>query len=84
MATVRFVITGLCILDYPHPLVLLGVDVLQREHVAPGWNYIGHDFHEDGGGYLKFKSGKTIEHYPLHCVPTEAMSVAPANQLSMI
>ena len=25
---VRFVITGLCILEHPHPLVLLGVDVL--------------------------------------------------------
>ena len=45
---------------------------------------LGHDFHEDVGGCLKFKSGKTIEHCPLHCVTMGATLVALANQLSMI
>ena len=33
---VRFIVTGLRILEHPHLLVLLGVDVLQRERVPPG------------------------------------------------
>ena len=81
---VRFIITGLRILEHPHPLVLLGVNALRHGCVPPGLNYIGRDFHEDGGGCLKFKSSETIEHCPLHCVPAGAMLVAPANQLSLI
>ena len=51
---VRFIVTGLRILEHPHPLVLLGVDLLQRRHAPPGWNYIGNDFHKNGGGCLKY------------------------------
>ena len=37
---VRFVVTGLRILEHPHLLVLLGVDVLQRRRVPPGGNIL--------------------------------------------
>lgn len=63
---VKFTITGMRILEHPHPMVLLGSDVLCGGRAKPGWNYVGHEFYDNGGGCLRFKSGDDVEECALH------------------
>ena len=73
-----FMIAGLHILEHPHPLALLGIDVLCWGCEPPGWNYIGHNFYETGGGCLKFKFGDAMEDCSLHFMPISGTFAHPA------
>lgn len=54
---VKFVLTGMKLLNNPFPLALLGADVLGAGR-KDMWNYLGIDLTEDGlSGTMKFKRG---------------------------
>ena len=58
---VSFVISGMRVLEHPHPLMLIGADILCGGRAPPSWNYEGSTLTTEGPGVvtgsLRFRRG---------------------------
>ena len=68
--SVRFMLSGLRVIEHPFPLFLLGANVFCGGRKAPSWNYNGISLSTDPGtgtvsGTIRFRREAEIEEVPL-------------------